>query len=272
MYYTKKNLCRLAFPLCLLALPLLMAGCASYKKSVYLRYDKVLDDIEQRGRLYEYRIMPKDELVIVVSTSDPASSVPFLRKLGQSRDMNSTTQGVGDAKLLNYLVDNDGYIDYPVLGKFSVVGLSTRECEALIRQKLEAYLNEVPNVTVRLSNFKVSVLGEVASPGTFTVTDERINIFQALSQAGDMTLFADRDDVQLLREDSIGRRHVVHLDLTEASIALSPYYYLQQNDVLYVKPTKAKVRSNTFNSNSSAWISIISLLTTIASLVVVAIR
>ena len=169
-------------------------------------------------------------------------------------------------------MDNDGFIDYPVLGKFSVLGLSTRECEALIRQKLEAYLNEVPNVTVRLANFKVSVLGEVASPGTFTVTDERINIFQALSQAGDMTLFADRDDVQLLREDSIGRRHVVHLDLTEASIALSPYYYLQQNDVVYVKPTKAKVRANTFNNNSSIWISILSLLTTIASLVVVAIR
>lgn len=265
MSFTKKILF-------ILMLPLLFAGCASYKKSVYLRYDKVLDDIEQRGRLYEYRIMPKDELIIVVSTSDPASAVPFLRKLGQNKDMSISNQGVGDANLLNYLVDNDGFIDYPVLGKFSVLGLSTRECEALIRQKLEAYLNEVPNVTVRLANFKVSVLGEVASPGTFTVTDERINIFQALSQAGDMTLFADRDDVQLLREDSIGRRHVVHLDLTEASIALSPYYYLQQNDVVYVKPTKAKVRANTFNNNSSIWISILSLLTTIASLVVVAIR
>ena len=272
MYYTKKNLCRLAFPLCLLALPLLMAGCASYKKSVYLRYDKVLDDIEQRGRLYEYRIMPKDELVIVVSTSDPASSVPFLRKLGQSRDMNSTTQGVGDAKLLNYLVDNDGCIDYPVLGKFSVVGLSTRECEALIRQKLEAYLNEVPNVTVRLSNFKVSVLGEVKHPGMYQVEDEHVNIFQALALAGDMTLNSVRDDVELLRVDARGNKQVVHLDLTKADIIESPYYYLQQNDIVYVKPTKERVRSNSMNTNTSSWISWLSLAATIASLIVVSVR
>lgn len=256
----------------ILSLPLLLSGCASYNKSVYLRHDKVLDAIEQQGRLYEYRIMPKDELVIVVSTSDPASSVPFLRKLGQSKEMSQNTQGVNNAKLLNYLVDNEGCIDYPVLGKLFVSGLSCRECEALIRQKLEAYLNEVPNVTVRIDNFKVSVIGEVASPGTFTVTDERINIFQALAQAGDMTLFADRDDVQLLREDSIGRRHVIHLDLTEAGIALAPEYYLQQNDIVYVKPTKAKVRSNTFSDNASIWISLLSLASTLASLFIVAFR
>lgn len=258
--------------LLVLLLPLLLAGCASYKKSVYLRHDQVLDDIEQQGRLYEYRIQPKDELVIVVSTSDPASSVPFLRKLGQSREMSSNNQGIGNAKLLNYLVDNQGCIDYPVLGKLSVSGLSCRECEALLRQKLEAYLNEVPNVTVRIDNFKVTVLGEVGSPGTITVTDERINIFQALAQAGDMTLFADRDDVQLLREDSMGRRHVIHLDLTEAGITLSPEYYLQQNDIVYVKPTKAKVRSNTFSNNASIWISLLSLASTLASLVIIALQ
>ena len=256
--------------LLIFSLPLFLFGCASYHKSVYLRHDRVLDDIEQQGRLYEYRIMPKDELVIVVSTSDPASSVPFLRKLGQSREMSASTQGTANAKLLNYLVDNQGCIDYPVLGRFSVSGLSCRECEALIRQKLEAYLNEVPNVTVRIDNFKVSVLGEVNKPGTFTVTDERITVFEALAQAGDMTLFADRDDVQLLREDSMGRRRVIHLDLTEAGIALSPEFYLQQNDVVYVKPTKAKVHSNTFSGNSSVWISLLSLATTLASLFIIA--
>ena len=258
--------------LLVLLLPLLLAGCASYKKSVYLRHDQVLADIEQQGKLYEYRIMPKDELIIVVSTSDPASSVPFLRKLGQNKEMSSSTQGANNAKLLNYLVDNQGCIDYPVLGKLPVSGLSCRQCEDLIRQKLEAYLNEVPNVTVRIDNFKVSVLGEVNHPGTFTVTDERINIFQALAQAGDMTLFADRDDVQLLREDSIGRRQVIHLDLTEAGIALAPEYYLQQNDIVYVKPTKAKVRSNTFSNNASIWVSLLSLASTLASLVIIALQ
>lgn len=137
---------------------------------------------------------------------------------------------------------------------------------------LQQYLNEVPNVTVRTSNYKISVLGEVKSPGTYTVSDERINIFQALALAGDMTVFSVRDDVQLLREDSLGNRRVLHLDLTSADIALSPDYYLQQNDIVYVKPTKAKVHSNTFSNNSSTWVSLMSLAATIASLVIVAVQ
>ena len=184
--------------------------------------------------------------------------------------------GVGEAKdnakLLDYLVDNEGNIDYPVLGKLHVAGLTMRECEALIRKELQQYLNEVPNVTVRTSNYKISVLGEVKSPGTYTVSDERINIFQALALAGDMTVFSVRDDVQLLREDSLGNRRVLHLDLTSADIALSPDYYLQQNDIVYVKPTKAKVHSNTFSNNSSTWVSLMSLAATIASLVIVAVQ
>lgn len=256
--------------LILLVLPLLLAGCASYKKSVYLRHDNELDTVEQDGRLFEFRIAPKDELTITVSTSDPEASAPFYRKIGQTRNQTNMNQGMTNAKLLDYLVDNNGYIDFPVLGMLKVVGLTNRQCEALICDRLQSYLNEVPNVTVRVANFKVSVVGEVNRPGTLTVTDERINIFQALAQAGDMTLFADRDDVQLLREDSVGRRHVVHLDLTEAGIALAPEYYLQQNDIIYVKPTKAKVHSNTFSSNASVWISLFSLATTLASLFIVA--
>ncbi len=256
----------------LMLLATILPGCASYDKSIYLRDDEILEKAQQQARLYEYRVMPKDELTIIVSTSDPASSVPFYRKIGQGKDQASTTQGIGDAKLLNYLVDNNGYIDYPVLGNLKVEGLTARECEALIREKLQAYLSEVPNVTVRSANYKISVIGEVSKPGTYNVNDERINIFQALAQAGDMTLFADRDDVHLLREDSTGKRTVVHLDLTESDIVLSPYYYLQQNDIVYVKPTKTRVRSNALSSNGSIWISILGLITTITSLIVVAIK
>lgn len=256
----------------LLLIPLLIGGCSSYKKSIYLRNDEVLEKAQQNNKQYVYRVMPKDELTITVSTSDPASSVPFYRKIGQAKDQASSAQGMNNAKLLDYLVDNEGNIDYPVLGKLHVAGLTTRECEALIRKELQQYLNEVPNVTVRTSNYKISVLGEVKSPGTYTVSDERINIFQALALAGDMTVFSVRDDVQLLREDSLGNRHVLHLDLTSADIALSPDYYLQQNDIVYVKPTKAKVHSNTFSNNSSTWVSLMSLAATIASLVIVAVQ
>ena len=256
----------------LLLIPLLIGGCSSYKKSIYLRNDEVLEKAQQNNKQYVYRVMPKDELTITVSTSDPASSVPFYRKIGQAKDQASSAQGMNNAKLLDYLVDNEGNIDYPVLGKLHVAGLTTRECEALIRKELQQYLNEVPNVTVRTSNYKISVLGEVKSPGTYTVSDERINIFQALALAGDMTGFSVRDDVQLLREDSLGNRRVLHLDLTSADIALSPDYYLQQNDIVYVKPTKAKVHSNTFSNNSSTWVSLMSLAATIASLVIVAVQ
>lgn len=256
----------------LLLIPLFIGGCSSYKKSIYIRNDEVLEKAQQNNKQYVYRVMPKDELTITVSTSDPASSVPFYRKIGQGKDQASSAQGMNNAKLLDYLVDNEGNIDYPVLGKLHVAGLTTRECEALIRKELQQYLNEVPNVTVRTSNYKISVLGEVKSPGTYTVSDERINIFQALALAGDMTVFSVRDDVQLLREDSLGNRRVLHLDLTSADIALSPDYYLQQNDIVYVKPTKAKVHSNTFSNNSSTWVSLMSLAATIASLVIVAVQ
>lgn len=262
---SKKNI------LVLLCLTVFLTGCVSYQKTVYLTHDEILEQSEQKNGLFEFRIQPKDELVIVVSTTDPASSVPFLRKLGQNKEMNQSSPS-NDAKLLNYLVDKDGYIDYPVLGRLHVSGLTAGECQNLIRQKLEAYLNEDPNVTVRIANFKISILGEVNNPGTYKVSDDGMNLFQALAEAGDMTLFANREDVQLLRQDSTGRRQVVHLDLTSSEIALSPYYHLQQNDIVYVKPTKGKVRSRTFGDNSSVWITLTSALTSIVSLIIVAIR
>ena len=248
-------------------LPLVLTGCSSYQKSLYLQNDAVINQSTQ-GQLYDFRIMPKDILTILVSTTDPAASAPFYRKLGQDKNNGgNSTMGMQNTNLLGYLVDNNGEIDFPVLGKIQVIGLTTRECEALLRDKLKPYLKENPLVTVTSSNYKFSVLGEVNRPGTYTVQDEKVTIFEAIAQAGDMTLFSIRDDVQLLREDSEGRRQVIHLNLNDANITQSPYFYLQQNDVIYVKPTKAKVRTNTFNSNSSMWITILSVLTSVTSLV-----
>lgn len=259
---------KLQFTCGLLAL-LLTTGCTSYKKSLYLQNEQVLNQLTQ-GQLYDFRIMPKDELTITVSTSDPEASAPFYRKIGQSKEGGSTSMSMGgnNANMLAYLVDNDGNIDFPVLGMVHVMGMTTRECESHFRELLKPYLKEVPNVTVRSSNYKFSVLGEVGSPGTYQVSDEKVTIFEALAQAGDMTLSSVRNDIQLLREDSVGRRQVYHLDLTQADVATSPYFYIQQNDVIYVKPTKAKRRSYTFNENSSMWITLLSLVTSITSFVI----
>ena len=253
---------------CMLTLStLLVSGCTSYQKSLYLQNEQVLNE-SLEGQLYDFRIMPKDELTIVVSTTDPEASAPFYRKIGQSKDGGSnSTMGMNDANLLSYLVDNQGNIDFPVLGMIKVMGLTNRECEALIREKLQPYLKETPNVTVRTSNYKFSVLGEVNAPGTYTTDAEKVTVFEALAQAGDMTLFSVRDDVQLLREDSTGVGRIYHLDLTQANVAQPPYFYLQQNDVLYVKPTKAKVNSNTFSGNASMWLTLLSVVTSITTFV-----
>lgn len=258
---------KLSKVVCMLALTTLLgSGCTSYQKSLYLQNEQVLNE-SLEGQLYDFRIMPKDELTITVSTTDPEASAPFYRKFGQNKESANNTTGMEGAKLLAYLVDNNGCIDFPVLGMVKVMGLTNRECEALLRQKLQPYLKEVPNVTVRTSNYKFSVLGEVGHPGTYTTDAEKVTVFEALAQAGDMTLFAVRNDVQLLREDSTGLRRVYHLDLTQADIAQSPHFYLQQNDVVYVKPTRAKVRSNTFSGNASIWITLLGLVTSVTSLV-----
>lgn len=242
-------------------------SCSSYKSTLYMQNDFILE-YENVPQLYDFRIMPKDELTIIISTTDPEASAPFTRKLGQSKEGGSSNAGMQNADLLNYLVDNEGFIDFPVLGMVKVMGMTARECEAHFRELLKPYLKEVPNVTVRTSNYKFSVLGEVNSPGTYSVDAEKVTIFEALAQAGDMTLFSVRDDVKLLREDSTGARRVYHLDLTSSEIVNSPYFYLQQNDVLYVQPTKSKVRSNTFSTNASMWLTLLSLVTSITTFVI----
>ena len=222
-----------------------------------------------KPQLYDFRIMPKDELTILVSTTNPEASAPFIRKFGQSKEFtNNNTAGLQGTNLISYLVDNEGYIDFPVLGKIKVMGMTTRECEAHFRELLKPYLKEVPNVTVSTSNYKFSVLGEVGKPGTYSTTNEKMTVYEALALAGDMTLFSVRDNVQLMREDATGKRQVYTLDLTRADVANSPYFYIQQNDVIYVKPTKAKVRSNTFSTNASMWITLLSLVTSVTTLVI----
>ena len=245
-----------------------VTSCSSYKSALYMQDSEVFNEIS-KPQLYDFRIMPKDELTILVSTTNPEASAPFIRKFGQSKEYtNVNTAGLQNTNLTSYLVDNDGYIDFPVLGKIKVMGMTTRECEAHFRELLKPYLKEVPNVTVSTSNYKFSVLGEVGKPGTYSTTNEKMTVYEALALAGDMTLFSVRDNVQLMREDATGKRQIYTLDLTRADIANSPYFYIQQNDVIYVKPTKAKVRSNTFSTNASMWITLLSLVTSVTTLVI----
>jgi polysaccharide biosynthesis/export protein len=180
----------------------------------------------------------------------------------QLTDINTTTQPT----LQQYLVNNKGEIDFPVIGRLKVGGLTKNEAEDLIREQLQPYLKESPIVTVRMANYKISVLGEVNRPGTFTVGNEKVNILEALAMAGDMTVYGVRDNVKLIREDAKGKREIINLNLNNAELVVSPYYYLRQNDIIYVTPNKTKAKNSDIGSSTSIWISATSILVSLASL------
>lgn len=253
---------------CLVAI-FLFASCQSYKKVPYLQDVKVVEQTVQQGNLYDAKIMSKDLLTIVVSCTSPELAVPFNLTVaspasGAARNNQLTTQPV----LQFYLVDNDGKINFPVLGELKVGGLTKKEAEQLIIEKLKPYIKETPIVTVRMVNYKISVLGEVARPGTFTINNEKVNLLEALAMAGDMTVWGVRDNVKLIREGADGRQEIVTLDLNSAETILSPYYWLQQNDIVYVTPNKAKARNSDIGNSTSLWFSATSILVSLASLLV----
>lgn len=154
------------------------------------------------------------------------------------------------------------------MGELYVGGMTKKETEQVIVDRLKPYMKEVPIVTVRMVNYKISVIGEVARPGTFTINNEKVNLLEALAMAGDMTVYGKRDNVKLIREDAGGRREIVTLDLNRAETILSPYYYLQQNDIVYVTPNKAKAKSSDIGTSTSLWFSATSILVSVASLLV----
>ena len=246
-----------------------LSGCSSYKKVPYMQDPETVNAYGKEIPLYDAKIMPKDLLSITVNTTDPQAAAPFNLTVQSplnagATSMYTTTQPT----LQQYLVNNQGEIDFPVLGKLKVGGMTKNEAESMIREKLQPYLKETPIVTVRMANYKISVLGEVNKPGTFTVSNEKVNVLEALAMAGDMTVYGVRDNVKLIREDAQGKRQIVMLDLTKSDLVLSPYFYLQQNDILYVTPNKTKARNSDIGNTTTIAISATSILVSIASLIV----
>ena len=156
----------------------------------------------------------------------------------------------------------------PIIGKLKVGGLTKTEAENLVTEKIRPYLaeSENPVVTVTMASYSVSVLGEVNRPGTFQVSREKITILEALAQAGDLTIYGVRDRVKLIREDATGQKSMITLNLNDANIVTSPYYYLQQNDVVYVEPNKVKAQNSMVGQTTSLWISATGILISLASL------
>ncbi len=254
--------------LCMIVLTALTGACTSYKKVPYLQNSETVDLSQLPKSLYDAKIMPKDLLTITVSTTDPEAAVPFNLTIQTPYGMNGNKNTTSQPSLQQYLVDNEGNIDFPVLGKLHIGDMTKTDVEKMIQQKLQPYLKETPIVTVRMVNYKISVLGEVTHPGTFTVSNEKVNIFEALALAGDMTIWGRRDNVKLMREDSQGERKIVELDLNDANVVGSPYFYLQQNDVVYVTPNQKKAKNSDVGTQTSFWFSGVSILISLATLIV----
>ncbi len=249
-----------------------LASCTSYKNVPYMQDVEAVNRAVQQEAPYDARIMPKDLLTITVNTSDPQASAPFNLTTQTPYNVGQQNTITSQAALQQYLVDNSGGIDFPVLGRLKVGGLTKNEAEELIRGKLLPYLKETPIVTVRMTNYKISIIGEVNKPGTFTVSNEKVNVLEALAMAGDMTVYGIRDNVKLIREDASGKQQIIPLNLNQADIVLSPYYYLQQNDIIYVTPNKTKAKNSDIGNSTTLWFSATSILVSIASLIINLVR
>ncbi|WP_313264645.1 polysaccharide biosynthesis/export family protein [Sphingobacterium sp.] len=237
----------------------LVSSCGSRKEMVYLQQDSSF--INTVYEQYVPKIKPNDILTITVTAADPKVTIPF--NLVSSFAAGGMTQQTDLALRPTYTVDNDGNVSLPMLGKVRIGGLTRIEAIEKLKKELSVYIND-PGVNMNFNNFRISVLGEVARPGSFIMPSERVTVLEALGMAGDLTIRGVRKNVMVIREDN-GQKSIHRLDLTQQNTLSSPYYYLTQNDVVYVEPNKTQINSSKLGTNTNVIISIAGLLITVIS-------
>ena len=254
------------------AFTLFSCKSTTYKKINYLQditADTTMSMVATKGIV----IQPKDQLSIVVSSRTPALAAEFnLPVASYQAGTELFMEGSSMQRLLGYVVDNEGRINFPVLGMIEAAGKTRWELQNHIRDEIIAggYIKD-PIVTVEFLNFKISVMGEVNTPGTFTIAGDKITIFGALALARDLTIYGRRDRIQVIRESG-DVRNIYMVDLRDSDIFKSPAYYLQQNDMIYVEPNSVRAGQSTINENyfksGAFWISLASISFTAASLAI----
>ena len=213
-----------------------VTSCTSAKKSVY--FIVVYDGLVRATPEPEAVIQKSDILSISVSSLNPEASLIF-----NTPNLPTSTINVQGTQYWGYLVNSEGQIQFPVIGNIQAAGLTKKQLkDQLTKTLLDKKLLVDPIVSIRFLNFRVTVLGEVAHPQVVTVPSEKISILEALGMAGDMTIYAKRDNVLLVREEN-GQKLIKRLDLNSSNIFSSPYYFLKSNDIVYVEPNKTKVGS-----------------------------
>jgi polysaccharide export outer membrane protein len=238
--------------LTILVASLLLGSCASRKEIVYFQDAGNFETLVDKNT-FTTKFKVDDVISIFVSTLNTESSVPFNLFRGAS-------EGGLRPEQVDYIVDKEGEIDFPVIGKVKVVGLSPEELRVKLRGELKDYLKD-PIINIRLRNFTVSVLGAVNRPGTYPVNGERITVFEAIGLAGDLNIKGRRDNVLVIR-DFEGAKVYNRIDLTTKESLNSPVFYLTQNDIVYVEPNKSAISSSSLDNRANLTVSILSLLIT----------
>lgn len=248
----------------------LLSSCNTSKEIIYFQ-DVEVNRPEEIEAARDITVQPKDQISIVVSSKDPELAALFnltrVQYRAGSADFNS---GSSNGEVSGYTLDDEGAIDFPVLGSLKVSGMTKNRIAAMVKQRLiEENLVNDPVVTVEFMNLYFSVLGEVKTPGKYSITKDRITLLEAISMAGDLTIYGKRDAIFIIREED-GQRVTHWVDIRSKDVFRSPVYYLKQNDVVYVQPNKVRAGQSTLNENNvksvGLWISIGSFLTSLGVL------
>jgi len=259
--------------LLILIFPAFFFSCMTLPKNII--YFQDLDKNQQYLQVtsdsgaYEPIIKKYDELLITVTApildqeAVAQFNLPMTAYLTPGETTLPTANGTTNVQqspaVQTYIVDRDGTINYPVIGRISLAGLTLSQAIESIRKSVSNYVKD-PVINLRIMSFRVIVLGEVLKPGPVSVNQERVSILDAIGAAGDMTIFGDRKNVRLIREDNNGRIEIIHFDLTSSDVFLSPYYYLQQNDKIIVEPNKTRQLDSKYSTGDSYKLSVYSMV------------
>jgi polysaccharide export outer membrane protein len=242
---------------------LVFTSCVSKKDIIFFQNDKI--DQSKVSNSYKTIIKPDDLLNITITALDIEAVKPF--NLAAVTYSTSSNSAIGVAQQQSYLVDTNGEVEFPVLGKIKIGGLTRDETIAFLKQKLSPDYIKDPNINIRIANYKVSIMGDVQRPGSYNIPNERITILDALALAGDVNISGKRNNILIIREED-NKKVEYTVDLLSKDVFTSPVYYLQQNDVVYVEPNYARIQSASANSNTSLFISITSAIVAVVTLLI----
>jgi polysaccharide export outer membrane protein len=247
----------------LLLIVAFLNSCASRQDVAYFQDEKIAN-FTQPKLFYDLIYQPNDMLTIDVTALDPETVRPF--NLASVPYSVSLLDSRTNMRMQTYIVDKNGNINFPVLGKVKIGGLTRQEATDLLESNISKYVKD-PLVNIRITNFTITILGEVNNPGSFIIQDEKVTLAEAFGLAGDLSIYGKRDNILLIREIE-GIKKFSIIDLTSVRSLSASTFGLKQNDVIYVEPNNAKIRASSYNQNNSVLISAIGTLTSVAALII----